>query len=99
MRRAVAQFFFVALVGVTPSVVLAQQLPPTSGQSRQAEARVKAEEGLALFSAQQWNSAYKAFSEADALYSAPTLTLYRARCLRRMSKLLDARAPNGLNHH
>jgi tetratricopeptide (TPR) repeat protein len=56
-----------------------------------ADARAKGEEGLALFAAKQFNSAYAAFAKADQLYHAPTLTLYQARCMRELGRLIDAR--------
>jgi hypothetical protein len=67
---------------------------PTTAD-KQAAARVKAEQGLKLFGAGQWDEAYEAFHQADALFHAPTLALYMARCQRQAGKLIEARATYG----
>lgn len=54
-------------------------------------ARVKAEEGLALYAEQRWQEAYEHFRVAEELFHAPTLVLHMAHCQRELGKLRDAR--------
>jgi len=66
--------------------------PGRAPDDPQAVARSKGEEGLRLFEANKWASAYEAFQRADELFHAPTLVLYMAHCRRNQGKLLEARA-------
>lgn len=54
-------------------------------------ARLRAEAGLKLFGADRFEEALEAFREAEALFHAPTLLLYQARCQRKLGRLLLAR--------
>lgn len=47
-------------------------------------------EGVALYEQGQWQEALALFREADALYHSPVLTLYAARSLRNLGRLLDS---------
>ncbi len=66
--------------------------PNHADDDRQAAARAKGEEGLRLFEAGKWASAYDAFQRADEIFHAPTLVLYMAHCRRSQGKLIEARA-------
>ena len=85
---------FVALVGalLVPGVAAAQRSRTPATAEQQDEARDKAREGLRLYEDGQIAPAYAAFQEADRLYHAPSISIYIARCQRRLGKLLDARA-------
>jgi hypothetical protein len=74
-----------------PSPAHAQQRPDPTIVERQELARMKAEQALKLFGADRWQEAFDWFREADLLFHAPTLSLYMARCQRKMGKLLEAR--------
>jgi hypothetical protein len=67
----------------------------TSATDARQLARTKAQEGLALYLAERWQEAYQRFVEADRLHHAPTLTLYLARCQRKLGKPAEARALYG----
>jgi hypothetical protein len=73
---------------LSPALAAAQQPPP----DRQTAARTLAQEGLKLYGADHYTEALASFREADALFHAPSVTLYIARCQRKLNKLLDARA-------
>lgn len=66
--------------------------PPARGPDAVQEARSRGEAGLRLFEAGQWAEAFAAFQEADALYHAPTLVLFMARCRRNQGRLIEAQA-------
>ena len=68
--------------------------PALAGEPTQAEretARTKGEEGLKLFGAEKYAEALEKFDAAYAAVPAPSLKLYKARCLRKIGKLLEAR--------
>jgi PEGA domain len=50
------------------------------------------EQGLKRFEAGKWSEADEAFREAEALFHAPTLVLYRAHCQKRLGKTAAALA-------
>jgi hypothetical protein len=83
-----------ALVLLTPALGVAQQRAstPATDADRQATARTKAQEGLRLFGEDRWTEALAAFREADAMTHAPSITIYVARCLRKLGKMFEARA-------
>jgi hypothetical protein len=94
VRRAL-----VLLALLSPALASAQKPLPAAGgdtskpaPDRQTAARGLALEGLKLFGADHYAEALATFREADALFHAPSVTLYIARCQRKMGKLLDARA-------
>jgi len=78
-----------ALVLLTSAPALAQDRGGPA--SRQDEARTLAEEGFKLFGRDQWKDANERFRQADALFHAPTLVVYMARCQRKLGKLVAAR--------
>lgn len=89
------------LLGVLALSVLSWAAPSaaqeeTAGDSAlgqiQDVARVKAEEGLALYAEARYAEAYERFRIAEDLFHAPTLVLYMAHCQRELGKLLEARA-------
>jgi pentatricopeptide repeat protein len=82
-----------ALVLLTPALGVAQKaLPPAAPDTdRQTVARAKAQEGLRLFGEDHWADALAAFREAEALTHAPSITIYVARCLRKLGKMFEAR--------
>jgi hypothetical protein len=81
-----------ALVLLSPAAVAAQPRPSASAAAdAQGLARAKAQEGLKLYGADRWSEALASFREADTLFHAPSVTLYVARCQRKLGKLLDAR--------
>jgi hypothetical protein len=85
----VALAFAIPCLSAAPSFAA----PPARGaDDAQATARAQGEQGLRLFEASKWEEAYAAFQAADALYHAPTLVLYMARCRRNQGKLLEALA-------
>ncbi len=88
--RAALRHAALLLALLSPAVASAQKPPPP--QDRQDVARTKAQEGLKLFGADRFTEALGTFVEADRLYHAPSVTLYIARCQRKLGKLLDARA-------
>jgi hypothetical protein len=94
LRRTVLAFLLVAAAPLLldPAPAAAQPKPESSLNERQELARMKAQQGLKLFGADRWQEAFDWFREADVLFHAPTLTLYMARCQRKMGKLLEARA-------
>jgi hypothetical protein len=69
----------------------AEAQPASGSTDKQAAARAKGQEGLKLFAEGRWQSAYNLLAEADKLYHASTLTLYMARCQRKLGRLLEAR--------
>jgi len=66
--------------------------PVWAAKGPQDEARVKGEQGIALFNESKWDEAFASFEEADRLYHAPTLVLFMAHCRRNQGKLLEAEA-------
>jgi hypothetical protein len=56
------------------------------------EARALADEGLALYQSGRYRDALDRFTEARRLYPAPTIDLWIARSLRRLGRLVEARA-------
>jgi len=58
----------------------------------QSSARAEGALGLDLFEASKWQEAFDRFRAADAIYHAPTLTLFMARCQSKLGHLLAARA-------
>lgn len=54
-------------------------------------ARVMAEEGYKLYGQDAWARAFEKFRDADALFHAPPLVLYMARCQRKIGRLVAAR--------
>ncbi len=66
--------------------------PVWAAKGPQDEARVKGEQGIALFNDSKWEEAFASFEEADRLYHAPTLVLFMAHCRRNQGKLLEAEA-------
>jgi hypothetical protein len=81
---------------LSPALAAAQKPPPAvtapAPPDRQIVARGLAQDGLKLFGADRFTEALATFREADALFHAPSVTLYIARCQRKLGKLLDARA-------
>jgi hypothetical protein len=77
-----------AMLAITPAPARAD-VPPTDARSA---ARARGEEGLKLYEAKRWADAFTAFHEADALYHAPTLTLFMGHCQRSLGALVEARA-------
>jgi hypothetical protein len=77
-----------ALVAVAPGVARAEG---GDGDAR-AAARARGEQGLSLYEQKRWAEAFTAFREADALYHAPTLTLFMGHCERSQGHLVEARA-------
>jgi hypothetical protein len=80
--------FLLALLA--PALATAEK--PSPRPDPQDVARSRAQEGLRLYGADRWGEALTAFVEADRLYHAPSVSLYIARCRRKLGKLLDARA-------
>jgi hypothetical protein len=81
-----------ALVLFSPALAAAQHGSPVpTAADPQALARAKAQEGLKLYGADRWSEALASFREADTLFHAPSLTLYVARCQRKLGRLVDAR--------
>lgn len=79
-------------MSVALALVPAALAAPALAGDVQAEARAKGEEGLRFYALGRWAEAYDAFAKADALYHAPTLTLFMARCRIKQKKLLEGRA-------
>lgn len=83
------------LTFLSPAVAAAQKPPPAKpppASDAQDAARTRAQEGLKLFGADRWPEALEAFRDADRLFHAPSVTLYIARCQRKLGQLLEARA-------
>src|SRR5262245_57250975 len=82
-----------SLMLLTPVPALAQKgaKPPAPAEA-QDKAREKAKEGLKLFEAGRFEEAYSTFRDADALYHAPSIAIFLARCQRKLGKLIEARA-------
>jgi hypothetical protein len=55
-----------------------------------AAARSKGAEALKLYESGQWSEAFQKFSEAKALFHAPTLVLYMARCQSMRGRLVES---------
>jgi hypothetical protein len=85
MRAWVAAVVAISLLGAAPARAQSATSDP------QAAARARGEEGLRLFEASRWAEAFEAFQSADAIFHAPTLVLYMAKCRRNEGKLLEAR--------
>jgi hypothetical protein len=93
MLAAHLRYAAFALVVLTPALSAAQKPPPAAPASEdpQSAARSRAQDGLKLFGADRWTEALAAFREADALFHAPSVAIYIARCQRKLGKLFDAR--------
>jgi len=62
------------------------------GQDARAEEAIqKGREGVTLYERGEWQAALTAFRKADALFHSPVLTLYAARALRNLGKLVEAK--------
>jgi hypothetical protein len=82
----------VALALLAPTAAAAQAPPaPPVSAAQQDLARSKARQGLRLFGAERFQEAYEVFREAAQIVPAPSVTLYVARCQRKLGKLLEAR--------
>ena len=77
-----------AILAITPASALADGAPADA----RSTARARGEEGLKLYEAKRWAEAFTAFREADAIYHAPTLTLFMGHCQRSLGSLVEARA-------
>ncbi|HHH31618.1 MAG TPA: hypothetical protein ENK57_25170 [Polyangiaceae bacterium] len=55
------------------------------------EARRLGEAALQLYEQERWQQAYDKFTEADRVFHAPTLVLYRARSMANMGQVIEAR--------
>jgi hypothetical protein len=84
-RRVFTSFLVLALV-LTQLGSAAAQPPPSPGDL----AIAKGEQALAAFDRRDWEQALTAFREADQLYHSPVFTLYQARCLKALARLLEA---------
>ncbi len=75
-------------------VLVASLLAPNAavaGGSTADAGRAEGERGLAAYEAERWTDALDHFRKADALFHAPTLVLFQARCQAKLGKLLAAR--------
>ena len=92
MRRTLIRLFAVALLTLPslPAAAKGKSPPPTPKQV-QAQAHVRAEEGLRLYEARQWQEAFDKLRQAEDLQHAPARVLFMARCQYKLGKLLDAR--------
>jgi hypothetical protein len=77
-----------ALVALAPGVARAQG----GAEDARSAARARGEQGLSLYEQKRWAEAFTAFREADALFHAPTLTLFMGHCERSRGHLVEARA-------
>jgi hypothetical protein len=91
-RAKLSALFIAAVIAAT--VTGAARADGGPGDARTA-ARARGEQGLQLFEAKRWGDAYAAFREADALYHAPTLTLFMGHCERNQGRLVEAKALYG----
>lgn len=86
-----------ARLSLCAALLLATAIAPTTAfaaeptQADREAARVKGEEGLKLFGAEKYAEALEKFEAAYQAVPAPSLKLYRARCLRKIGKLVEAR--------
>jgi hypothetical protein len=78
-----------ALLWWCPARAYAQD--PAEGYDRE-EARQHGEEGLALYDKGDYAGALAKLEKASAFVEAPTLKLYEARCLVKLSRLVEAEA-------
>ncbi|WP_437679320.1 hypothetical protein [Sorangium sp. So ce131] len=79
------------LLGVLVSApATADDKEPTA--QAKAAARLLADEGWRLYSAERYEDALKSFTEAEAKVHAPTFLLMMARTYDKLGRLLDARA-------
>ncbi len=83
MRRALFPLLLAASFGLLPVAAHAED--------NKTKARAKADEALKLYQQKQWEACYEAFTQAEVLYGAPSITIYRAHCLREAEKLVEAR--------
>src|SRR5262249_11524349 len=74
-----------AFVLLSPGPAFAQNGPPPIAE-QQAVARAKAQAGVKLYGADRWEQALASFREADAAFHAPSVTIYIARCQRKMGR-------------
>ena len=88
-RAKLSALFLAAVIAATATG--AARADGGSDDARTA-ARARGEQGLQLFEAKRWGEAYTAFREADALYHAPTLTLFMGHCERNQGRLVEAKA-------
>ncbi len=56
-----------------------------------AQALEKAQEGLAHYRAERWREACDSFREAERLFAAPSVMIYRARCEGKLGNTAEAR--------
>lgn len=84
----------------TGALALALLLPTTAraGAEEQAprpevraQALEKAQEGLAHYRAERWKEACDSFREAERLFAAPSVMIYRARCEAKLGNTAEAR--------
>jgi len=80
-------------LAASPRVSLAQEGEPAPVEpDAAAVALQKGRLGMEAFDRSEYGAALALFREADALYHSPVLTLFIARSLRKLGKLIDARA-------
>jgi hypothetical protein len=91
LSRLAPRIALALLLALPAAPAEAQAQAPSGSTDKQAKARAKGQEGLKHFAEGRWQSAYNLLAEADKLYHASTLTLYMARCQRKLGKLLEAR--------
>lgn len=90
-RAKLSALFVAAALAVTATATGSARADAEATDAR-AAARARGEQGLQLFEAKRWADAYTAFREADALYHAPTLTLFMGHCQKNLGRLVEAKA-------
>lgn len=88
MAHALARIALVASLGIATLAAPASAQPKDDA----AVARQLGREGIDLFARERWAEALEKLERAEAMYHAPTLLLYIARCRRNMGELVAARA-------
>lgn len=88
-RHAVSSFIaLVITLGPLASASAQPQPQPTAGDL----AIAKGEQAMAAFDRREWEQALLGFIEADKLYHSPVFSLYQARSLKAVARLVEATA-------
>ena len=88
MSRALSLALHLVVTGAAIGVLTPR--PVHAEESKAEEAIKKGREGVTLYERGQWAEALAAFREADALFHSPVLTLYTARSLRNLGRLVES---------
>lgn len=88
LTRHCVQSLFALAIALAPVESVFAQAAPTPGDL----AIAKGEQAMAAFNRRDWEQALIGFVEADKLYHSPVFSLYLARSLKALKRLMEAAA-------